>query len=95
MGQYTRELNLELSRLDAEYRRRDSSDVLARRYSHFNESTLLHSQSLERNLLILLKRHNFTDLAEKKFWMLAVAVVVTCGISWNMGRFLIISSELI
>lgn len=64
--QSTPELDLELSRLDAQYKRRDSNDSLAQRYSHFTESALLHSQNLERNLLALLKRHTFTNLVEKK-----------------------------
>lgn len=60
------EIDLELSRIKTEYRRRDSTNVLAERYSDFNESALFHSHGLERNLLALLKQHNFTNLAEKK-----------------------------
>ena len=82
MQQPITELNLELSRLDAEYRRRDSNNVLADRYSHFNESALLHSQSLERNLLALLKKHSFTNLAEKKI------LDVGCGSGGHLRRFL-------
>jgi ubiquinone/menaquinone biosynthesis C-methylase UbiE len=80
--QTTSELDLELSRLKAEYKRRDSSNVLAERYSHFNESALFHSQDLERNLLALLKRHNFTNLAEKKI------LDVGCGSGSLLRRFL-------
>lgn len=76
------ELDLELSRLDAEYRRRDSSDVLADRYSLFNESALLHSQSLERIQLTLLKRHGFTNLTEKRI------LDVGCGSGSHLRRFL-------
>jgi ubiquinone/menaquinone biosynthesis C-methylase UbiE len=82
MGQRTTELNSELSRLDAEYGRRDSSNVLAGRYSHFNESALLGSQSLERILLTLLKRHGFSNLAEKKI------LDVGCGRGGQLRRFL-------
>ncbi len=82
MQNTTPELDLELSRLKAEYRRRDSSNVLAERYSHFNESALFHSQSLERSLLALLKRHNFTNLAEKKI------LDVGCGSGGLLRRFL-------
>jgi ubiquinone/menaquinone biosynthesis C-methylase UbiE len=83
MEQPTAELNLELSRLDAEYRRRDSSDVLAGRYSYFNESSLLHSQSIEHNLLTLLKRRGFTNLAEKRI------LDVGCGSGGQLRRFLV------
>jgi SAM-dependent methyltransferase len=73
---------LEPSRIEAEYRRHDSSEVLADRYSHFNESTLLRSQSLEHNMLAFLKRYSFTDLAEKK------VLDVGCGSGGYVRRFL-------
>jgi SAM-dependent methyltransferase len=82
MEQHTAELDLELARIDAEYRRRDSSDVHSVRYSYFNEAALLHSQSLERNLLALLKKHCFTNLAEKKI------LDVGCGSGGRLRRFL-------
>ncbi len=82
MQQTTSEIDLELARLDAEYKKRDSSKVFHDRYSPFNESALLHSQSLERNLLLLLKRHNFTNLVEKKI------LDVGCGSGSHLMRFL-------
>src|SRR5437764_599077 len=72
----------ELSRLECEYRRRDSGNIPADRYSPFNEAALLHSQSLERNLLALLKRHGFTDLREKKILDLG------CGNGGNLLHLL-------
>jgi ubiquinone/menaquinone biosynthesis C-methylase UbiE len=82
MQQTTPELDLELSRLEAEYRRRDSSNVLVERYNRFNAPTLLYSQSLERHLLALLKRHKFTNLAGKKI------LDVGCGAGTLLRRFL-------
>src|SRR5258708_37511376 len=83
MQRPTTELELELSRLDAEYQRRDSGkDSDVNRYSLFNESPLLHSQSLERNVLALLKRHNFTNLTEKNI------LDVGCGNGGHLLRFL-------
>jgi ubiquinone/menaquinone biosynthesis C-methylase UbiE len=75
-------IDQELSRLKSEYRWRDSGNIPADRYSHFNESTLLHSQSLERNLLALLRRHGCTDLHEKKI------LDVGCGTGGHLQRFL-------
>jgi ubiquinone/menaquinone biosynthesis C-methylase UbiE len=60
--QQTTEVDLELARLEVEFRLRDSAKVLAGRYSLLNEPALLHSQSLECSLLTLLKR----DLTTKK-----------------------------
>ena len=84
MKQPVTELDLELSRLDAEYRRRDFGNISsdAARYSLFNESALLLSQSVERNMLALLKQHKFTDLAEKKI------LDVGCGSGGHLRRFL-------
>src|SRR5258708_29070553 len=75
-------IDQELSRLKSEYRWRDSGNIPADRYSHFNESALLHSQSLERNLLALLRRHGCTDLHEKKI------LDVGCGTGGHLQRFL-------
>src|SRR5258708_8856067 len=75
-------IDQELSRLKSEYRWRDSGNIPADRYSHFNESALLHSQSLNRNLLALLKRHGFTDLREKKI------LDVGCGNGGHLLHFL-------
>jgi ubiquinone/menaquinone biosynthesis C-methylase UbiE len=82
MQQPTTELDLELSRLEAEYRRRDSGGVLADRYTPFDESALLHFHSLERHLLALLKQHNFTDLAGQRI------LDVGCGSGTLLRRFL-------
>jgi ubiquinone/menaquinone biosynthesis C-methylase UbiE len=82
MQQPTTELYLELSRLDAEYRRRDSGGVSADRYGPFDESALQHFHSLERHLLALLKRHNFANLAEKRI------LEVGCGSGTLLRRFL-------
>src|SRR5260370_30952324 len=66
MVQQMTELDQELSRLESEYSWRNSGNIPADRYSYFNEAALLHSQSLERNLLTLLKRDGVTSLHEKK-----------------------------
>src|SRR5436190_1886996 len=76
------DLDSELSRVEAEYRRRDHGKVPVGRYSLFNESALLHAQSLERHLLALLKRHHFTNLAEKKI------LDVGCGRGSSLQSFL-------
>src|SRR5712692_7919178 len=80
--QQVTELDQELSRVDSEYRRRDSGYVPADRYSRFNQAALLHAQSLERNLLALLKRHNFTSLHEKNI------LDVGCGSGGHLLHFL-------
>ncbi len=76
------ELDLELSRLEAEYRRRDFGAIPTGRYSLFNESALLHAQGLESHLLALLKRYHFTSLREKKI------LDVGCGSGSHLQRFL-------
>jgi SAM-dependent methyltransferase len=73
---------LELARIEDEYRRRACGNIYAERYSYFNESTLLHAQSLKRNVLALLKRHEFTNLDEKKI------LDVGCGNGTQLCRFL-------
>jgi ubiquinone/menaquinone biosynthesis C-methylase UbiE len=80
--QPTTELDLELSRLDSEYRRRDSGGYPAERYGLFDEATLLHSECLERNLLALLKRHKLTHLAGRRI------LEVGCGSGDLLRRFL-------
>ncbi len=82
MEQHTAELNLELVRLEAEYERRASHNLYTERYSYFNDATLLHVHSLERNLLTLLKRHEFTPLSEKRI------LDVGCGSGSHLRRFL-------
>ncbi len=76
------ELEQELTRLKAEYEYRASNNLYKERYSFFNDATLLHVHSLERNLLALLKRHKFTSLAEKKI------LDVGCGSGGHLRRFL-------
>lgn len=75
-------LSRELARLEAEYARRDGDNIYRERYSCFSGATLQHKQSLERALLILLKRHNFSDLSEKKI------LDVGCGVGSHLRRFL-------
>jgi ubiquinone/menaquinone biosynthesis C-methylase UbiE len=76
------ELATELARLEAEYSRRASCDCYTELYSYFNEATLYSMHSLERNLLALLKRHEFTSLSEKKI------LDVGCGSGGFLRRFL-------
>ena len=76
------EIGRELAQLEAEYRRRDFGNIPADRYSRFNQAALLHAQSLERNLLALLKRHNFTSLHEKNI------LDVGCGSGGHLLHFL-------
>jgi ubiquinone/menaquinone biosynthesis C-methylase UbiE len=82
LEQPTTELDLELLRLEAEYRRRDSGGFPADRYGLFDAATLLHSECLERNLLWLLKRHKFTNLAGRRI------LEVGCGSGELLRRFL-------
>jgi ubiquinone/menaquinone biosynthesis C-methylase UbiE len=82
------ELETELSRIEAEYRRRDFCEPrLGERYSLFNEAALLHAQSLERHLLALLKQHNRTDLAATK------VLDVGCGYGGTLRRFIEYGAE--
>ncbi|HEU5229160.1 MAG TPA: methyltransferase domain-containing protein [Ktedonobacteraceae bacterium] len=60
------ELDQELARIEEEYRKRDAGTIPLDRYSLFNAATLLHVQSLERQILSSLKRHHFYPLTEKK-----------------------------
>lgn len=82
MEEQMMKIDQELSRLESEYRWRDSGNIPTDRYSPFNEAALLHSQSLERHLLALLKRHGFTNLGEKKI------LDVGCGNGGHLRRFL-------
>lgn len=82
MEQHLTTVEQELSRLESEYMWRDSDNIKIDRYSLLNEAALLHSQSLERNLLALLKRHGFTDLREKKL------LDVGCGNGRHLQHFL-------
>src|SRR5258708_26129346 len=82
MERHMTKIDQELSLLKSEYRWRDSGNIPVDRYSHFNESALLHSQSLERNLLALLKPHGFTALHEKKI------LDVGCGNGGHLLHFL-------
>lgn len=75
------QLEQELARLEMEYQRRDSSSIPTERYSLFNEATLLHTQSLERRLLALLKQYGFTDLGQKRI------LDVGCGSGGQLLRF--------
>jgi len=72
----------EIARLEAEYERRDGYNTCSGRYRYFNEAALQHAQSLERVLLTLLKRHDFSALSEKKI------LDVGCGAGSRLRRFL-------
>src|SRR5258707_10189485 len=81
MVQQITELDQEILRIESEYRRRNSGIIPADRYSYFNEAALLHAQSMERNLLALLKHYRFTCLREKKI------LDVGCGGGGVLLRF--------
>ncbi len=81
MQQTQIDVEQELVRIREEYKRRDACQAFTELYSPFNESTLLLSQGLERNLLALLKQHKFTHLADKKI------LDVGCGTGIQLQRF--------
>ncbi len=72
----------ELVRIQEEYKRRATSQALKELYSLFNEATLLQSHGLERNVLALLKRHQFTDLSDKRI------LDIGCGSGIQLQRFI-------
>src|SRR5438105_1599299 len=76
------QIETELARIEAEYKRRASDNRYPERYSYFNAATLLQMHDLERYLLDLLKRHKFTSLAEKKI------LDVGCGHGSYLRRLL-------
>jgi ubiquinone/menaquinone biosynthesis C-methylase UbiE len=82
MQQTNRELEQEISRIQEEYKQRAATKAFAERYSFFNESVQLQLHRIERNLLTMLKRHQFTHLTDKKI------LDVGCGSDLQLQRFL-------
>lgn len=82
MKQVTTTIEQEIARIEEEYIYRASCRAFAARYSLFNEATLLQLHSIERNLLALLKRHKYTELADKKI------LDIGCGTGMHLQRFL-------
>ncbi len=82
MQQKQKDVEQELSRIRAEYERRDASQEIAARYGPFNDASLFLSHGLERNLLALLKQHNCTQLAYKRI------LDVGCGTGGQLQRFI-------
>lgn len=72
----------ELVRIQEEYHRRTTSKALIGRYSLFNEAALNMFHEVERNLLAMLKQHQFTNLANKNI------LDVGCGSGTQLGRFI-------
>jgi ubiquinone/menaquinone biosynthesis C-methylase UbiE len=82
MKRVTTTIEQEIARIQEEYTYRANCEAFAARYSLFNEATLLQLHSIERNLLALLKRHKFTELADKKI------LDIGCGTGMHLQRFL-------
>jgi ubiquinone/menaquinone biosynthesis C-methylase UbiE len=76
------EFDMELARIETEYQRRTSDEKYSGLYSSFNEGALLLAQSVERNLLAMLKRHSFSNLAGQKI------LDVGCGSGQWLQRFI-------
>jgi ubiquinone/menaquinone biosynthesis C-methylase UbiE len=74
------EIQRELERVTAEYQRREATAAPLGRYSLFDDAALLHAQSLERALLHLFKRCDFTALATKQI------LDVGCGGGGHLRR---------
>ncbi len=72
----------EEARIRAEYARRAADPHLARLYSPFQPAALLHQQSIDRNLLALLKKHDLTELSAQRI------LEVGCGSGGQLRRFL-------
>ncbi len=76
----TPSIDLERSRVEAAYGRRDAQRD-ARLYSHFNPANLLSIQERERRVLALLAAHGFSDLASLRI------LEVGCGSGFWIRQF--------